>query len=134
MGIGGRWGVVRGAAWTTVAVSAVGAVHAVRRNRPARFAAIHLPGSPAAHACTIGSPLSAPPLMLAALVGSAASERAGVVRLLSAGFLIGILGEVDTWSVVRRPASDPVAAACIAGYLVLPAVMLMGAGSGSAPR
>jgi hypothetical protein len=131
---GVRWGVVRAAAWATVAISGVGAAHSVRRNRTARFLAVPVPGSPAVHACTIGSPLSAPPLMLAALVAAATRERAGVVRLLSAGFLVGILGEVDTWSVVRRPTSDPVAAACVAGYLALPAVMLVSAGSRSGPR
>lgn len=68
--------------------------------------------------------MSAPPVMLGALVISARSGRTDIVRLLSALFLVGILGEPDTWSVVRRPRSDRLATACVALEIVLPAALL----------
>lgn len=119
-------GVSRWAAWALAATSVVGAVHSVRRARPARFLGVRSPGTQGAQAWTIGTPLSAPPWMLGALVVAAHRDRRGPVRGLSAGFLVGILGEVDTWSTIRRPRSDPVAAACVAAYLVLPTLLIAG--------
>lgn len=108
-----------------LAVSVVGAVHSLSRGRPARFAGIRLPGTAVQHALTIGSPLSAPPAMLAALVIADRRGRDDVVRVLSAMFVVGILGEADTWTMLRRgPRSDPIAALCAAFYVVLPATLM----------
>jgi hypothetical protein len=107
-----------------LAVSLIGALAAIGRRREARFAGIRLPGSPVAQALTIGTAMSAPPIMLAGLVISARGGRNDIVRLLSAIFLVGILGEPDTWSVVRRPRSDRLATACVILEIVLPAALL----------
>lgn len=107
-----------------LAVSLVGALAALDRQRMARFVGIRLPGSPVAQALTVGTSMSAPPVMLGALVISARSGRTDIVRLLSALFLVGILGEPDTWSVVRRPRSDPLATACVALEILLPVALL----------
>src|SRR5215471_4707134 len=104
-------------------VSAVGAVHAIRRGRTCRFLAIPVPGTAVQHALTIGTPLSAPPIMLAGLATAARQGRTDVVRLLGAAFLLGILGEVDTWTTLRRPSADAFGTACVAAYVVLPAVL-----------
>lgn len=53
-----------------VAVCVVGAIHAVRRGRHARFLHVQLPGTPIQHALTIGSPLSASPIMQVALLAA----------------------------------------------------------------
>jgi hypothetical protein len=111
--------------------SVVGAVHAIRLRRPARFAAIPLPGSAAVHAATIGSPLSAPPLMLAALVIAERRGRPDVIAVLSGLFVVGILGEVDTWHAVRAPGADPVATACVVAYVLIPAALVATARSAS---
>lgn len=107
-----------------LAVSLLGAVAAVGRQRKARFAGIRFPGSPVAQALTVGTAMSAPPVMLGALVISARRGRTDLVRLLSALFLMGILGEPDTWSVVRRPRSDRLATACVALEIALPGALL----------
>ncbi len=107
-----------------LAVNLVGAVTAVSRQRGARFAGIRLPGSPIAHALTVGTSMSAPPAILGVLVISARRGRIDIVRLISALFLVGIMGEPDTWSVVRRPRSDRLATACVALEFLLPAALL----------
>ena len=108
------------------AVAVVGAVHSIRRGRPARFVGIRLPGTPAQHAWTIGTPLSAPPLMLAALAVAARRGRDDIVRMLAMLFVVGIAGEVDTWATLRRPAADPLGTACVALDAAIPAAMLWG--------
>lgn len=111
--------------WSYVVVSVIGAVHAVRRGRTARFAGIRLPGSAAQHALTIGSPLSAPPLLLIALVVATHQERLGVVRILSTLCVVGILGEVDTWTTLRRPRCDLLGAACVVLLTTLPLALIL---------
>ena len=108
-----------------LAVSVIGAVYSVRRDRCARFAGISVPGTAAQHALTIGSPLSAPPLMLIALIAAARRGRTDAVRLLSAMLVFGILGEVDTWTTLRRPGLDPVGTACVVLDVVLPVALLV---------
>ena len=108
-------------------VSVVGAADSIRQRRPARFAGVQLPGSAIQHALTIGSPLSAPPLMLAALGAADRRGRTDIVRLLAALFIIGILGEVDTWANLRDPTADPIATACVTAYVLIPAGMIYAA-------
>ena len=110
--------------WSTVAVGLIGAIHAVGQGRKARFAGIQLGGTAAQQALTIGSPLSAPPLMLVAFVVSAYQGRIDVVRILSTVFIVGILGEVDTWTTLRRPGSDPLSAVCVLADLALPIAVI----------
>jgi hypothetical protein len=112
-----------------VVVAVAGALRSVSNERPARFLGVQLPGTPAQQALTVGSPLSAPPVMLLALLAAAGrSPRdptlAAWVRRLSVLFLVGIAGEPDTWSTLRRPASDPITTACVVLDLVLPAALL----------
>jgi hypothetical protein len=107
-----------------LAVSLLGAVHSVRRDRAARFAAVPLPGSAALHAATIGSPLSAPPLMLIGLAVAAQRGHRDIVRVLAGVLIVGILGEPDTWTTLRRPSRDPVGTACTALDVVLPALLI----------
>jgi len=109
---------------TLLLVSAIGAADSIHRQRPARFAGLRLPGSATQHALTIGSPLSAPPLMLAALVAADRRGRTDLVRLLAAMFIIGILGEIDTWADLSDPTAAPIATACAAAYVLLPAGMI----------
>jgi len=107
-----------------LAVSFVGAAHSVLQNRPARFAGIRLPGTAAQHALTIGTPLSAPPLMLVALTVACRRERHDVVRLLAATLVIGIFGEADTWTTIRKPRTDPLGMTCVALGVVLPTSLI----------
>jgi hypothetical protein len=107
-----------------LAVNALGAVTALRQRRPARFAGISLPGPPVLQALTIGSSMSAPPIMLGLLVVGARRGRTDIVRSVAALFVLGILGEPDTWRALRRPSSDPVSAACVVLEIVLPATLL----------
>jgi len=107
-----------------VALCVVGATHAVSIGRPCRFAGLHYPGSPAQHAITVGTPLSAPPFMLLALLIAARRDRPDVTRALAMMFLVGIAAEVDTWATLRRPTSDPISTMCVALDIALPATML----------
>lgn len=107
-----------------LAVGAVGAVHAIRMDQPARFAGMRLPGSPRQQAWTIGTPLSAPPVMLAALVFAGRRGRNDMVRMLATLFVVGILGEVDTWTTLRQPTADVLATACVVLDVVLPAALV----------
>jgi hypothetical protein len=113
-------------------VAAVGAFHSVAQGRSPRFLGIRLPGTPTQHTFTVGSPLSAPPVMLVALIAAAWRDpsdpmRALWVRRLSVLFLVGIAGELDTWSTLRRPASNPISTACVVLDLALPAALLRSA-------
>lgn len=107
-----------------VIVSLVGAVRAVQRDRPCRFAGLTFPGTPAQHAVTVGTPMSAPPLMLVALVLAARRRRVRWLRILAAMFLVGSLAELDTLPTLRNPTDDPVSTACTALELALPAALL----------
>jgi hypothetical protein len=118
---------VRALVTAYLAGSVVGAVHSVRTGRHARFAGVRLPGSPAAHALTIGSPLSAPPVMLLALVIAQRSRRYDVIAALSVLFMIGIAAEADTAPTLSHPRQDRLRTACVALDLVLPAAMLLAA-------
>lgn len=109
-----------------VVTGIVGAVHAVRRGLPARFAGVRLPGSPLQHAVTLGTPLSAPPLAWLAVLLAEGRGRNDIVRKLALLFVVGIAGEPDTWSTLRRPAEDPTATALVALDLVLPMLMIRG--------
>ena len=107
-----------------LAVAIVGAVHAVARDRPARFAGVTLPGTPRQQALTVGTPLSAPPLMLAALVVAGRCDRNDIVRRLAILFIVGMVGEVDTWTTLRKPTADLVTTACVVLDVALPAAMM----------
>ncbi len=107
-----------------LAVAVVGAVHAVRLERPVRFAGINLPGTPSQQALTVGTPLSAPPVLLAALLVSSRRGRNDIVRMLAMLFIVGIAGEVDTWSALRKPTADLLATACVVLNAALPAAMV----------
>lgn len=114
-----------------VAVSVVGAIHACRQGRTARFAGVRLPGTAVQHALTIGSPLSAPPIlhvaMLRVVQGDHAEARLRTwMRRLGALFLVGIAGEPDSWSALRRPADDPLSAVCVLLDVALPVAMIRG--------
>lgn len=109
-----------------VAVNGLGAVRAIQRDRPCRFLGIPFPGTPLQHAMTVGSPMSAPPLMLGALLVGAQRGRHDVVGLLSAMFLVGILSEPDTWETLRQPRSDPLSTVCAASEIALPTLLLTG--------
>ncbi len=108
-----------------LAGSVVGAVHSVRRRRHARFAGLQFPGTPFAHAVTIGSPLSAPPAILITLVVAERTGRSGLVKALSALFLIGIAAEADTLATLRHPSKDPLSTTCVVLDVALPAAMLV---------
>lgn len=108
-----------------VAVSVVGAVHAVRRGRPARFAGLRFPGTPGAHALTIGTPLSAPPAMLVGLLLAARRQRGDVIKILSVLFLLGVAAEPDTRAALRHPSADPLSTGCSVLELMLPVAMLV---------
>ncbi len=107
-----------------LAVAVVGAVHAVRRERPARFAGIDLPGTPAQQALTVGTPLSAPPVMLVAVVVAGLRHRSDIVRTLAMLFIAGIAGEVDTWTTPCKPIADPLATVCVLLDVALPTAIL----------
>lgn len=111
-------------AFSILGVSAVGAVRATQRGRPCRFLGIPFPGAPWQHALTVGSPMSAPPIMLATLVVAVRRGRSDIVGLLSTVFIAGILSEPDTWATFRRPRFDPVSTVCVALEIVLPAALL----------
>lgn len=116
---------VRALAKVYLLVSLLGAVHAVRRGRPARFAGLHFPGTPLAHALTIGTPLSAPPAMLAALLFAVRSRRRGATCLLALLFFLGIIAEPDSLAALRKPTSDPLATGCAALDTALPIALLV---------
>ncbi|MEK7425065.1 MAG: hypothetical protein AAB131_14640 [Actinomycetota bacterium] len=105
-------------------VSVAGAVHAVRRGRPARFAGLRFPGTPGAHALTIGTPLSAPPAMLIGLFVAARRQRGDVLKILSVLFVVGVAAEPDTLAALRHPSADPLSTGCTVLELVLPMAML----------
>ena len=107
-----------------LAVAVVGAVHAVRGDRRARFAGLDLPGTPAQQALTVGTPLSGPPLMLVALVVAGRRGRNDIVRMLAMLFLLGIACEVDTWTALRESTADLLATACVVLDAALPAAMV----------
>lgn len=115
---------MRSLALTYAAVGVIGGGHSIRRGRPARFAGIRLPGSVTSHALTTGTPLSAPPVMVGALLVAAFEGRTDIVRALAATFVVGILGEPDTWTTIRRPGGDPLGAVCVVLDVALPAGML----------
>ena len=108
----------------TIAVSTVGAAHAIERGQTARMFGIRLPGTAPTHAATIGTALSAPPGMLAALVVADRTNRPGITRVLALMFLFGILAEADTWTALRRPHEDPMATFVVAAEIALPLALL----------
>jgi hypothetical protein len=114
---------VRLLATAYIGFNVVGAVRSLRRGRPARFLGVQLPGPPVAKALTIGTPLSAPPAMLIALAVAAHSRRDDIVLVLSAMFIVGIVGEPDTYRALRRPVVDPISSTCAALDAALPAAM-----------
>ena len=116
---------VRLLATSYIAVSAVGAIHSLRRRRPARLLGVGLPGPPIAQAISIGTPLSAPPAMLVALAIAADRRRDRALLALSAMFLLGITGEPDTYRAIRRPRADPIATVCVALAVAIPAAMAL---------
>jgi hypothetical protein len=115
-----------------LAGSVVGAVHSVRSGRHARFAGLPFPGSPGVQALTIGTPLSAPPAMLLALVVARWRDRSDLVRALAVLFLIGIAAEADTMPTLLHPREDRLRTACVALDVAVPAVMLVAARRSSA--
>jgi hypothetical protein len=106
-------------------VSVFGAVRAVQRQRPCRFAGLSFPGTPAQQALTVGTPMSAPPVMLVALVIFVRRRKVRWVRMLAAMFLVGSVAEADTPQTLRRPQDDPVSTACTALEIVVPAALLL---------
>ena len=107
-----------------LAVSVIGAVRAVQRQRLCRFAGLSFPGTPAQQALTVGTPMSAPPLMLAALAVCVRRRRVKWVRMLAAAFFVGSIGELDTLKTLRNPTADPVSTVCTALELAVPAALL----------
>lgn len=101
-------------------LNVVGAALSVQRRRSPRLFGIRLPGTPLIHALTIGSPMSAPPLMLMALIVAERRRRLDVVAAISAMFVCGIAGEADTVAALRRPRADPVVTALVVLELVVP--------------
>jgi hypothetical protein len=97
----------------------------VKRRRPARFVGLRLPGSPLAHALTIGTPLSAPPAMLIALVVASRKQRRDAIKFLSVMFLLGVAGEADTAATIRHPFADPLGTGCTVLEMLVPVAMLM---------
>jgi hypothetical protein len=118
---------VRVLAIAYVGVSVVGAVHSLRRGREARFLGVQLPGPAVAKALSIGTPLSAPPAMLAALALAACRRRDDALFVLGAMFLVGILGEPDTYRAVRRPTADPLGSMCAALEAAVPTAIVVSA-------
>jgi hypothetical protein len=108
----------------TIAVSGVGAAHAIERGRTARMFGIRLPGTAAWHAATIGTALSAPPAMLATLVFAERTNRQRIIRVLAVLFFFGILSETDTWTALRRPGDDPTATIIVVAEIALPLALL----------
>ena len=102
-------------------VSVIGAVQAVHRDRRCRCLGIDFPGTATQHALTVGSGMSAPPLLLGALVISAERDRTGVVGVLAALMVAGILGEPNTWKTLRQPGTDPLSTVCVVLEIALPA-------------
>jgi hypothetical protein len=62
--------------------------------------------------------------MLLALLVAERHPRSRALAALSALFIVGVLGEVDTLGVVRRPRSDPISTVFVALELALPVAML----------
>jgi hypothetical protein len=118
---------VRLLATSYIAVSVLGAIHSLRRGRVARFLGMQLQGPPVVQALTIGTPLSAPPAMLIALALAAHRHRNTAVATVSAIFLLGVVGEPDTYEAVRRPTADPIGSTCAVLELALPAAMVCSA-------
>jgi hypothetical protein len=111
-----------------VAVCAIGARHAIRRGQTARVLGIRLPGSAAQHAATVGTSLSAPPLMLALLLDADRRNRSRLTQVLAALAIVGILAEADSWTTLRRPGADPTRSLIVGAEILLPISMLRGAG------
>jgi hypothetical protein len=109
-----------------VAVCAIGARHAIQRGQTARVLGIRLPGSAAQHAATVGTSLSAPPLMLALLLDADRRKRPRLTRVLAALAIVGILAEADSWTTLRRPRADPTRALIVGAEILLPISMLRG--------
>lgn len=63
--------------------------------------------------------------MLAALAWSAWRGNRQRVQVLGALFLMGILGEPDTWATVQRPFADPLRTTVTLLDVALPAAMLV---------
>ena len=110
-------------AYSVVGLAAT--VLAVRRAEPARLFAIRFPGSVAGQALTVGTGLSAPLPVLAAMAlrGSHLDRRTTAAS--SALFAIGALGEPVTWRSLRSPGADPALTAVAALNVVLPAAALL---------
>jgi hypothetical protein len=119
---------MRALARSYLAVSVVGAALAVRRDRPARLFGLRYPGTVVQQAFTIGTAASPPPCMLALLWWADRRENASLLRLLAAGYLVGVFGEPDTTRALRRAAADPLGAAVAVLQIALPAALLWGAG------
>lgn len=110
--------------WSYAITGVAGAVHAVRRDLPARFCGLRWPGTPVIQAVSIGTALSAPPaLLVAAIVDIGRSRRWS--RLLAVGFLIGAVGERDTYRTLRHPRRNLATTMISAANLALPAAMLL---------
>ena len=116
---------MRALARAYLAVSLLGALHAIRRHLPARPVGWQFPGTPRAQALTIGTPLSAPPAMLVALLVAIRMGHRDAIRLLSLLFLLGIVAEADTPTTLRAPFADPFTTGCTALEIVLPIAMLV---------
>jgi hypothetical protein len=110
-----------------VGVCAAGARLAIRRGQTARIFGVRLPGSATQQGATIGTSLSAPPLMLALLLYADRTKRRRLTQILAALALVGILAEADTWTTLRRPSDDPTRSLIVSAELLLP-ISLLGAG------
>jgi len=109
---------------TYFVVSVVGAVQAVRTSRSAQFAGLRLPGTPRTQAFTVGTAFSAPPLMLITLLVASRRQRTNLVTALAVLFVVGVLGERDTYAVMRRPTFEPLSTLCVVLEAALPLAML----------
>ena len=114
-------------------LNVIGAGLSLQRSRSPRLFGVQLPGTPLVHALTIGSPLSAPPLMLMVLIVADRRRRLDVVAALGAMFVCGIACEADTVSALRRPRADPLVTALVALELAVPAALFIRARSAMPP-
>lgn len=110
-------------------LNVVGAILSVHGRRSPRVFGFRLPGTPTAHALTIGSPLSAPPLMLMALIVAERRRRFDMVAALGAIFVCGVACEADTVAALRDPRADPLVTALVALELAVPAALFVRARS-----
>lgn len=76
-------------------------------------------------ALTIGTPLSAPPALLAALALAELRSDRQRRRALALVFAVGVLGEPDSWRALANPRDEPATTVLVALDLAMPLAMLL---------